>query len=85
MQRNNLVAVLAISVVVFARSRPAVHGALGGQEVGATAEKSDDEPERNNERQRPFLAHTSVVLAGSRPAEKLSPEIGASTYSCLKA
>ncbi len=28
-------------------------------------------PERNRERQRPSLSRTAVVLAGSRPAEKL--------------
>ncbi len=49
MQRNNLVAVLAISAVVFARPRRAVHGALGGQEVGATAERSESKPECNSE------------------------------------
>ncbi len=39
--KNNLVAVLAISAVVFARPRLALHGVLGGQEVGATAERSE--------------------------------------------
>ncbi len=67
------------------RPRPAIHEALGGQEVGVTAERSEGRSERDSERQRPSLARSSVVLAGSRPAEKLSPEIGASTYSCLKA
>ncbi len=60
--KNNLTAVLAVFVVrVFVRPHRALHVALDGQGVVATAE-----------RQRPYLARTSVVLAGSRPAEKLS-------------
>ncbi len=70
--KNNLTVVLAISAVVFARPRRAVHGALGGQEVGATAERFECKLERNGRRQRPSLAQISVVLARHRPAEKLS-------------
>ncbi len=59
--KNNLVAVLAISAVVFARPRPAVHKALGGQARGqpreglvpslnAIAERPECKPERNGRR-----------------------------------
>ncbi len=74
--KNNLVAVLAISAVVFARPRPAIHGALGGQEVGSTARRL------GGKRQ---VAQASVILARHRPAEKLSLEIGCGHMLYLKA
>ncbi len=72
MQKNNLVAVLAIPAVVFVRPRLAVHVAFGGQEVGVTARRLGSKPERNNEGQRPSLARTPVILARRSPTEKLS-------------
>ncbi len=81
--KNNLTAVLAVFVVrVFVRPHRALHGALGGQDVGATTERSDDEPECNNERQRPSLARVSVVLARCSPTEKLALEIGVAHTLC---